>query len=69
MKLKKVTRYFVIIRFGSEGFASKDTEMSYSFDTESEKDAFLYGIDEASGWLDYEVIKEGNNVTKRKETT
>lgn len=29
----------------------------YTFSTESELEAFLHGIDEASGWMDYYVIQ------------
>ena len=35
----------------------EDTISSYSFRTKVELDAFLYGIDEASGWLEYANFK------------
>lgn len=30
-----------------------DAVMSYSFDTEAELDAFLKGVEESSGWTEY----------------
>lgn len=32
--------------------------ITYSFDTEKELNAFMYGVDETVGWLDYEIIEE-----------
>jgi len=31
---------------------------TYQFDTEKEMEAFLYGVDEGNGWLDYDVVEE-----------
>jgi hypothetical protein len=33
-----------------------ERSVEYSFATEAERDAFLLGVDEASGWLDYEQL-------------
>jgi len=44
------------ILWGREG-ASKQT---YTFSTSDELDAFLKGVDEASGWLEYEIVKCSN---------
>jgi hypothetical protein len=33
----------------------EDDGVAYSFDTATELKAFLLGVDEASGWMDYEV--------------
>lgn len=30
---------------------------TYAFDTQAELDAFLYGVEQASGWLDYETVE------------
>ena len=34
------------------------TKIKYKFNTESELDAFIKGVDEGNGWLEYEVIDE-----------
>ena len=31
------------------------TKIKYKFNTESELDAFIKGVDEGNGWLEYEV--------------
>ncbi len=31
---------------------------TYHFDTEKEMDAFLFGVDEANGWLEYQLVEE-----------
>ena len=31
------------------------TKIKYKFDTENELNAFLRGVDEGNGWLEYEV--------------
>lgn len=30
----------------------------YRFKTQEEMDAFLYGVEEANGWMDYHVLTE-----------
>lgn len=44
----------VTIAWGGE----KQIESKYSFATEAELTAFLYGVDESSGWMDYEILDE-----------
>ena len=39
---------------------TKDSIETYEFDTGKEADAFLTGVEEGNGWLDYAVI--GNDV-------
>ena len=34
------------------------TKIKYKFNTERELDAFIKGVDEGNGWLEYEVIDE-----------
>lgn len=34
-----------------------DEPMEYAFKTAEELDAFLYGVSEAEGWMDYELIE------------
>lgn len=31
---------------------------TYSFKTQAEADAFLFGVDESNGWLCYEVVED-----------
>lgn len=45
----------VRIRWGS----SEPTEpFEYEFKTVEERDAFLYGVDEGNGWMDYEIVED-----------
>ena len=37
---------------------TKDSTKTYEFETEKEMDAFLYGADEANGWMEYKIIEE-----------
>ena len=34
------------------------TKIKYKFNTENELDAFIKGVDEGNGWLEYEVQEE-----------
>jgi hypothetical protein len=36
--------------------------ITYEFVTKSELDAFLEGVDAAVGWLDHEIISQGDTV-------
>lgn len=36
---------------------------TYTFETKDELNAFLCGVDEAMGWLDYEIIEDEDEVT------
>ena len=44
------------IRCGSAGEKTK----TYQFETEEQKAFFMKGVDEAEGWLKYEVLEETN---------
>lgn len=50
----------VRIQWGSESTREDmgNVVSTYAFDTEDELSAFLKGVDEASGWMDYEVMDE-----------
>ena len=50
-------KHKVEIRWGSEGVCETDDTFSYDFSTDAELTAFLLGVDEASGWLDYTVVE------------
>ena len=50
-------KHKVEIRWGSEGVCETDDTFSYGFSTDAELNAFLLGVDEASGWLDYTVVE------------
>ena len=40
-----------------------DETRDYKFDTEAEKEAFLYGVDQAVGWMDAEQFDEPHTYT------
>jgi hypothetical protein len=42
----------------SWGSSEPSEPCTYEFKTAAERDAFLYGVDEASGWMDYTIISE-----------
>ena len=42
------------IRWGSAGESTK----TYQFETEEQKAFFMKGVDEAEGWLKYEILEE-----------
>lgn len=51
---------------------NKDDELSgglfeYSFETEAETNAFLLGIEQAMGWLDYYVLEENEDIKGSSE--
>lgn len=45
----------VKIRWGS---MEPTDPFEYEFKTEAERDAFLYGVEESSGWMDYEIVED-----------
>ena len=50
-------KFKVKITWGVTSWGDDQTKV-YEFDTEKELDAFLFGVDEANGWLEYEIIEE-----------
>jgi hypothetical protein len=63
--------FFVKIRWGSGQTREEnpDTVSTYEFGTEAERDAFTLGVDEASGWLDYEVVEDDERRHPRVSVT
>jgi hypothetical protein len=47
--------FTVKIRWGS---MEQTQPFEYSFVTEAGRDAFLYGVEESSGWMDYELVED-----------
>ncbi len=54
MEKKKFT---VKIIWGITSLADSKAK-TYYFYTEKEKDSFFFGVEEASGWLDYSIVEE-----------
>lgn len=54
--MTKTNTHKVRIRFGSGSFGDSQDPCEYEFATIGELNAFLLGVDEASGWLDYHQI-------------
>lgn len=49
--------HWVSIRWGSDSNPT-DEPMMYEFHSRAELEAFLDGVEAATGWLDYELVKE-----------
>jgi hypothetical protein len=47
--------YKIKIRWGMRSSGQKPTH--YEFNTEAELEAFVYGVVEGDGWMEYEIIK------------
>jgi hypothetical protein len=47
----------VKIQWGSDISSDKPVKV-YRFATQAELNAFFEGVDEASGWLDYDIVEE-----------
>lgn len=57
---KEERKHKAVLRWGSE-MTREDNEgvsSTYNFDTTAERDAFMYGVDEAIGWSDYELVED-----------
>jgi len=54
---RMIKKYKVVIEWGIHSLADVKAT-TYSFNTEEEMESFLYGVDEANGWLDYKIIEE-----------
>jgi len=50
-------KFKVKITWGVTSWGDDQTKV-YEFDSEKELDAFLFGVDEANGWLEYEIVEE-----------
>lgn len=53
----KKEKFKVKITWGVTSWGDDQTK-TYEFETEEEMDAFLYGVDEANGWMEYKIIEE-----------
>jgi hypothetical protein len=47
--------YFTTITWGQDDGTSGQVTKTYKFDTQDKLDAFLWGVDASSGWMEYEV--------------
>ena len=50
-------KYGVFILWG-QYHENGDTPVYYEFDTPEELGAFLRGVEESSGWLDYDILED-----------
>lgn len=46
------------IRFGQEE-EDRGSTVRVRFATKAEADAYMMGVEESNGWLEYEVLKDG----------
>ena len=49
----------VTIKWGTEG----DKTKTYIFENETQKAFFMKGVDEANGWLEYEIVEKGETIS------
>ena len=49
----------VTIVWGSD----KDITKTYVFENETQKAFFMKGVDEANGWLEYEIVEKGETIS------
>ena len=47
------------IEKAEEGYTIK----TYTFENETQKAFFMKGVDEANGWLEYEVVEKGETIS------
>lgn len=58
----KTKKYHLAILWGSEaGRDEHDTPVHYDFDSLAEYMGFIQGIEEANGWLEYEIIEDSES--------
>jgi len=62
MKVPSVT-----IAWGERNYQNDNPITTFRFNTEKELDAFLQGVNEANGWLDYATIGKGYMFNTEKE--
>lgn len=58
-------KFGVRIRWGQLDYSYQN----YEFNTQVELDAFLKGVDEASGWLDYHVMEDDEEEEEEEDET
>ena len=49
----------ITIKWGTDG----DKTKTYIFENETQKAFFMKGVDEANGWLEYEVVEKGETIS------
>tara|TARA_B100001778_G_C17967803_1_gene353433 strand:+ start:245 stop:469 length:225 start_codon:yes stop_codon:yes gene_type:complete len=49
----------ITIQWGTE----KEITKTYIFENETQKAFFMKGVDEANGWLEYEVVEKGETIS------
>ena len=49
----------VTIKWGTE----KEITKTYIFEDETQKAFFMKGVEEANGWLEYEVVEKGETIS------
>ena len=49
----------ITIKWGTE----KEITKTYIFEDEKQKAFFMKGVDEANGWLEYEVVEKGETIS------
>lgn len=59
--------YKIKIHWGSESARKENEPIEYEFETERDRNFFLEGVDEAAGWLDYEIIEETYDEPEKPE--
>ena len=58
-RLKELLKQIKItIKWGTD----KEETKTYTFKTEEEKKFFMMGVDEANGWLEYEIEGDDNKI-------
>jgi len=58
--MSETKEFSIMIRWGTKQTRNDNIgcASTYSFKTEAEFDAFMQGVEEACGWLEYEVVEE-----------
>ena len=50
----------ITIQWGTVASREDNPPKTYEFNTQAELDAFLLGIDEMDGWMEYEVVEDAD---------
>ena len=58
---KQAPKFSITILWGQA--LRKDEPDTYEFDTEKELEAFLHGVNESSGWMEYDILCEMSDGT------
>ena len=63
---KHANKFSITILWGHA--LRKDKPDTYEFDTEEELYAFMHGVNESSGWMEYEILCEMSDGTWEKDS-